>query len=234
MPSNLKPPLKPRLQAVAERIRAESHADIGCDHALLPQYLLSSGRVQRIIAIEKHPGPYQRARRALENFPQAELRQGDGLGPLCPGEVDSLSITGMGALNMVRILRAHPGNLPASLILQPMDDPRPIRLWALGSGYHLCHEHWVPPYCILGFQPGCGADPAYHGLPDQAALHFGPHLLRAADSALARRLDNRLAWAEKHHLTCLAAEQAREFLASAREFLASAGPMGLLQNLPPA
>jgi len=233
MPSNPNPlapqlpPLRPRLRAVAERVQANCHADIGCDHALLPLYLLASGRAHKVIAIEKHSGPYQRARQALDHWPQAELRQGDGLAPLSPGEVDSLSITGMGALNIVRILQSHPLHLPSSLILQPMDQPQPIRQWALTSGYHLSHEIWVPPHCILSFRPGCGADPAYQNLPLLAALHFGPHLLRAADESITRRLENRLAWAEKHGLVCPAASQAQEFLASA-------GPNRPMQNLPPA
>ena len=37
--------LEPRLQAVAQEINAQTHADIGADHALLPRYLLLSGRV---------------------------------------------------------------------------------------------------------------------------------------------------------------------------------------------
>ncbi|MCV4600236.1 class I SAM-dependent methyltransferase, partial [Escherichia coli] len=90
-------------QAVAEQIWARIHADIGSDHALLPKYLLQTGRVERVIAVEKSAAPYERSRRALEGL-RAEVRLGDGLGPLGGGEADSLSLSGMGAQRMVGIL----------------------------------------------------------------------------------------------------------------------------------
>lgn len=49
--------LEPRLLAVAQEIRAPTHADIGADHALLPRYLLLSGRVERVIVVEKTRSP---------------------------------------------------------------------------------------------------------------------------------------------------------------------------------
>ena len=96
--------LTPRLRAVAELIWAAAHADIGADHALLPRYLLISGRAQRVVVVEKHPGPYERSRQALAGYP-AEVRLGDGLSALAAGEVDSLSISGMGRWRWWRSLQ---------------------------------------------------------------------------------------------------------------------------------
>ena len=187
--------LSPRLQAVAAQICAPVHADIGTDHAKLPCYLLDHGRVERIIAVEKHPGPYARACRALQGY-AAEVRRGDGLQPLLSAETNSLSITGMGALNIVHILKAYPDRLPARLVLQPMDECQPIRVWGLQYGYHLLAEHWVEPHTVLTFGQSPGDDPVYHDLPRAAALRFGPHLLR--QPGLRPRLLSLRLWIEKH------------------------------------
>lgn len=171
--------LEPRLQAVAQEINAQTHADIGADHALLPRYLLLSGRAQRVIVVEKNPGPWENSRRALEGL-WAEVRLGDGLGPLEPGEADSLSLCGMGARLMVKILSAYPHRLPPRLVLQPNDSALPLRRWALQAGYALVKEQMVQGfwrYSILTLQKGpCTA---YWGLPLEAALRYGPLLLKA-------------------------------------------------------
>lgn len=171
--------LEPRLLAVAQEIQARTHADIGADHALLPRYLLLTGRVQRVVVVEKHRGPWENSRRALQGL-NAAVRLGDGLGALEPGEAESLSLCGMGARLMVRILEAHPDRLPPRLILQPNDNALPLRRWALKAGYALTNEQMVEGfwcYSILTLERGpCTA---YAGLPLEPALRFGPLLLKA-------------------------------------------------------
>jgi len=183
--------LTPRLRAVAELIRAEAHADIGADHALLPRYLLTSGRARRVVVVEKHPGPYQRSRQALAGYP-AEVRLGNGLSALAAGEVDSLSISGMGALAMVAILGAYPERLPEQLALQPNDSAEPLRRWAIDSGHHLSCERLVQGYwrySVLALTRRHGPDPAYQGLPSDPALRYGPLLLAARDPLLLTELE---------------------------------------------
>ncbi|AWR85326.1 tRNA (adenine(22)-N(1))-methyltransferase [Meiothermus taiwanensis] len=183
--------LEPRLQAVAQEISAPTHADIGSDHALLPRYLLLSGRVERVIVVEKHRGPWENSRRALQGL-CAEVRLGDGLGPLEPGEADSLSLCGMGARLMVQILSAHPERLPPRLVLQPNDSALPLRRWALEAGYALVNEQMVQGfwrYSILTLARGpCTA---YQGLPLEAALRYGPLLLKARHPLLWAELQAR-------------------------------------------
>ena len=178
--------LEPRLQAVAEEICAPTHADIGSDHALLPRYLLLSGRVQRVIVVEKNPGPWENSKRALEGL-CAEVRLGDGLGALAPGEADSLSLCGMGARRMVQILLAHPARLPPRLVLQPNDSALPLRQWALQAGYALVNEQMVEGfwrYSILTLERSACA--AYSGLPLELALRFGPLTQKQAPPAQRR------------------------------------------------
>lgn len=165
--------LSPRLQAVADRVLGPRHADIGSDHGLLPIGLV--GRLQRVIAVEKHAGPFQRCRLAVAGT-TVEVRFGDGLDPLQAGEVDSLSICGMGSLNIRAILERGREKLPGQLVLQPMDNAGPIRSWARRNGFHLRGDFWIDPYVVLELRAASGEDPAYTDLPEEAEF-FGPFLL---------------------------------------------------------
>lgn len=189
--------LEPRLLAVAQEIRAATHADIGADHALLPRYLLLSGRVERVIVVEKNRGPWANSRRTLAGL-NAEVRLGDGLAVLRAGEADSLSLCGMGARLMVRILSAYPDRLPLRLVLQPNDSPEPLRRWALSSGYALQNEQMVEGFWRYGILTlKRGPCTAYAGLPLEPALRYGPLLLKARHPLLKADLQERQQYLQK-------------------------------------
>ena len=182
--------LEPRLQAVANLINAPVHLDIGSDHAYLPLYLLQTGRIQKALIIEKNLAPFKRAQRALETYP-AELRLGDGLDPVQAGEADSLSLCGLGALRIAKILAKHPERVPPNVILQPNDAPEPLRVWALNSGLHLKYECMVQGfwrYTVLSFKQASGDDNAYYGVPKALALRYGPLLLKKQHPLLLTEL----------------------------------------------
>ncbi len=179
--------LSARLQAVADRVLGPRHADVGSDHGLLPLDLVA--RLELVIAVEKHVGPFERCRLAVAGT-AVEVRFGDGLDALEGGEVDSLSICGMGSLNMRDILERGREKLPAQLVLQPMDNAGPIRGWARRNGYHLQEESWIDPYVVLDLRAATGDDPAYAGLSEEAYF-FGPLLLSNPDYVARQR-----AWLE--------------------------------------
>ncbi len=202
-----------RLQAALECIRAPVHADIGTDHARLPLALVRSGRCERVIAVELHPGPLALARSSVARADlgaRIEVRQGDGLAPILPGEIGSASLTGMGARTMLGVL-SRAAWLPPTLVMQPNAEARALRSWARQRGYHLSREALVPGfwrYPVLKFEAALGPDPAYRGLPGDAALSFGPHLLRGADPQLNAELR-----AQEERLARLAAHGRRGVLA---------------------
>jgi tRNA (adenine22-N1)-methyltransferase len=191
--------LEPRLLAVAQFIQSHTHVDIGSDHALLPKYLLEVSRIQKAIVIEKTLQPFETARAALEHYP-ADVRLGDGLGALDPGEADSLSISGMGASKMVRILQACPERLPSKLTFQPNDSAKPLRIWAREAGFELLAEDMVKGYwryTILHFAKSKGkhstnVEASYESLPLNAALTYGPYLLKAKHVLLREELEYQL------------------------------------------
>ncbi|MDL2343244.1 tRNA (adenine(22)-N(1))-methyltransferase TrmK [Deinococcus sp. MIMF12] len=200
------PTLDARLEAVLSLICAESHADIGSDHAKLPIRLIREGRIGRGVIVELNPGPLALARRNVARArleAVLEVRGGDGFGPLAPGEVESASVTGMGAGTVAGILSRAGERLPPALVLQPNDSPAPIRTWARANGYHLTAERLIPghwPYPVLRLERAGGNDPAYAGLPLAAALRYGPHLLREGSTLLRRQV-----WDDVVRLTPLAA-----------------------------
>ena len=207
-------------------IRADTHADIGTDHARLPVRLVREGRVRRCVAVELNPGPLALARRMVARArltEQIDVRQGDGFAPVLPGELGSASITGMGAYTIRGILDRAGERLPPALVLQPNDSPLWLRLWARENGYHLRAERLLPghwSYPVLRLERAPGADPAYAGLPEAAALRYGPLLLRERPPLLLERLQ-----ADVARLTPVAApgREAQDELAAAREALSWGG-----------
>lgn len=198
-------PLEPRLLAVARFIQSDSHADIGSDHALLPKYLLQSQKIKKAIIVEKNQQPFENASTTLQGL-NAEIRLGDGLEPLKHNEVESLSITGMGAGKIVQILKAHPERLPSKLTLQANDTAKSIRVWARDNhlvthhSFHLKAETMVAGYwryAILHFERTIGEDSSYQNVPLEVALTYGPHLLREKHSLLKEELEYQLPYLQK-------------------------------------
>lgn len=135
--------------------------------------------------VEFNPGPLRHAQEnvALTGLTaQIEVREGNGLSPLLPGEVESASITGMGVNTILSILESGGERLPPALVVQPNDSPRLLREWAARHGFHLVAENLAPgfwSYPVLRFEAQPGPDPVYDGLPLAAALRYGPRLLRS-------------------------------------------------------
>ncbi|PNY81364.1 tRNA (adenine(22)-N(1))-methyltransferase TrmK [Deinococcus koreensis] len=200
------PSLDARLEAVLGLVHAHSHADIGSDHASLPIELIHRGQIVRGVIVELNSGPLLLARQNVRRAglqDRIDVRAGDGFSPLAPGEVQSASLSGMGAQTMLGILDRAGETLPPALILQPNDSPRRVRVWALAHGYHLSAErlaegHWTYP--VLRLEQRGGPDPAYAGLPLDAALRYGPHLLGSGDPLARRQV-----WADIVRLSKVAA-----------------------------
>ena len=86
-------------------------ADIGCDHGKLTAALALSGLYPRVIGSDLRVGPLEKARRTLAAAhcqDRAELRLGDGLSVLRPGEVGTVVIAGVSAQTAWQMLEAAP------------------------------------------------------------------------------------------------------------------------------
>ena len=174
-------------------------ADVGTDHAQLPVSLVASGHVPSAIAIDNKAGPLEHARKTLldAGVRSVELRRGDGLVPLSPGEVATVVLAGLGGARIVRLLEAWPA-LPSlqRLVLQPNTDWPAVRELVGRRGFELTRETMVlergHAYLTLVVDPSATVDNPW--CDDEDALVLGPQL----------RVDKPPAWR-----TWIASERAR-------------------------
>ncbi|MFB7812728.1 tRNA (adenine(22)-N(1))-methyltransferase TrmK [Paenibacillus chitinolyticus] len=138
--------LSQRLLEIAKKVpHGAKLADIGSDHALLPTFLVQQGTVPSAVAGEVNRGPAEAAQRQVRDANlsgQIEVRLGDGLSVLRAGEVDAVTIAGMGGALIASILDAGEDKLTgvSTLILQPNVGEDIVRKWLRSHGWHLAGE----------------------------------------------------------------------------------------------
>ncbi|MFZ3130845.1 MAG: class I SAM-dependent methyltransferase [Desulfosporosinus sp.] len=162
--------LGPRLQTVAAFVpNGAILGDIGTDHAYLPIALYETQQISKAVAIDVHEGPYQSALTAVKaRHLEAviDVRLGDGLMPLASGEVNVLTLAGMGGRTMLDILSARPDVIESvhDLILQPQGAESAVRLALLGCGWRLKAERLVEEddriYVVMAYSKDEGWDGA--------------------------------------------------------------------------
>ena len=205
--------LRARLWALADWVEPGCRclADIGTDHGYIPAALLLEGRVQRAVASDIAPAPLDRARATAERWGLTErmdLRLGNGLEVLAPGEADAVVIAGMGGDTLVDILAAAPWCRETALLLQPMSRAEVLRPWLAENGFAIRRERLVQDrgvlYPILDVSGGemalseseawggvlLGDDPLWGRFLEEQILRLrraAAGLSRARDSALAER-----------------------------------------------
>lgn len=141
--------LSDRLKAVAEMITPGIPvADIGCDHAYLPIYLVRENISPYVVACDVNAGPVIRAQENIEDVDLAEnidVRQGDGLSVLTPGEVKSVVLAGMGGKLMIRILSDGEDVLEkvSEVIMEPQSDVAALRHFLQDSGFRIISEDMI-------------------------------------------------------------------------------------------
>ncbi|MCI9392440.1 MAG: SAM-dependent methyltransferase [Oscillospiraceae bacterium] len=229
MPEKLE--LGPRLRAIADLVPPDCRclADIGTDHGYVPAALLLAGRVGRAVAADVGALPLDHARRTAARCgveDRMDLRLGDGLSVLSPGEADVIVIAGMGGDTIAGILAAAPWSRDGPLLLlQPMSRACELRRWLPEQGYAVRAETLVQDkgvlYPILSAAGGTMAPAseaqAWGGFLLEGDPLWGRYLsdrilrLRRAAAGLERARDPALAVKRTALLSAAAAlEQKRE------------------------
>ena len=133
-----------RIQAIVREIQHENIADIGTDHAYIPIHALACGRAKRAVACDLNARPLAKAAQNIMANGYAdriEIRQGSGLLPLVPGEVDTAVIAGLGGALLIHILceGATQAQSLSQMILSPQSDLPLVRRFMHEIGF-LIHD----------------------------------------------------------------------------------------------
>jgi tRNA (adenine22-N1)-methyltransferase len=241
--------LSRRLSALAEWVpQGARFADIGTDHALLPVYLAQQGRISYAVAGDVHAGPVDAAKRQVSEAGLEEVvsvRLGDGMSVLSPGEVDTVTIAGMGGSLMARILDQAGERLNGvrTLVLSPHVAEDAVRRWLVKHHFVLDREMLLEEdgviytlvRAIRSSDPSEAAKtharlydekvlaPAIAKISSALLYDMGPLLLRHPTEQFLRKWEEEIAKRErvilqlKHATAPEAAEKAREWEEDVRE-----------------
>ncbi len=193
------PKLGPRLAAVARLVpEGLALADIGTDHGRLPAWLLGSGKVPHVIAADCEAAPLEGARHRLRGT-RADLRLGDGLNVLKPGEVGTLTIAGMGGRRMIAILDAREDVRESlhCMVLQPQKEAEAVRRWLVSKEWRVLDEQVVEDrnrfYTVMSWEPGASRQPW-----TDLDYRYGPMIMASGGSTMRAWLMDELRHAEKN------------------------------------
>lgn len=193
--------LSNRLDTVAKYIpEGFKVADIGSDHAYLPCHVVLNGKVPFAIAGEVVEGPFQSARKQvqLEGLSdKISVRKGNGLEVISPGEVDCITIAGMGGALIATILEQGKAKLESvrRLVLQPNLSASSIRKWLLSNGWELVVEEILEEdgkiYEVLVAEKGKPLK-VYHPEKLETELLLGPFLMKEKSEVFVKKWTNEM------------------------------------------
>lgn len=168
--------LSERLLAVARETPPGARViDVGTDHAMLPVWLVQTGRAEHVWASDIRSGPLESAERLIRRTgtgDRIELRQTDGLRGFSRGDGDTVVLAGMGGETMISILAEAPWlRSGVLLILEPQSKQAALRRWLSEHRFAVCRERLVKDagriYPILLARGGAPIEYA------EAELHIG-------------------------------------------------------------
>ncbi|MEH7505783.1 tRNA (adenine(22)-N(1))-methyltransferase TrmK [Neobacillus drentensis] len=219
--------LSARLATVAKYVpKGARLADIGSDHAYLPCFLAKNEGIPFAIAGEVAVGPCQSAERNVLAEGLADtisVRMGDGLEVIQQGEVDCITIAGMGGALIASILDNGKEKLTTvkRLVLQPNISAISIRKWFIENNWELIDEEILEEdgkiYEILIGERGDPYKP-YNTNLDMGLL-VGPFLVQKQDKTFKRKWTAEMKNWQRIYEALEGATQSLETLEKKREII---------------
>ena len=152
-----------RLKTIGDLVPLSSYPlDIGCDHALLSIYLVKEKGIKKAVASDNKSGPLKKAKENVKFYKvkdKVELIEAEGLNSYKEG-IDTITISGMGGLNINRILENNKSYLKNinTIILSPNNYSIAVKRKLIKLGYYISDEKLVKEnniiYQILVFTKG--------------------------------------------------------------------------------
>lgn len=189
--------LSNRLSAVSDQLIPDKRlADIGTDHAYLPCHAYLKGIIPSAIGTEVNEGPFHSAQSLVQQLGLSEyieIRFGDGLSVLREGEVEQLTIAGMGGGLITSILEEGKAKLQRieRLILQPNVATDNVRKWLYKNNWTLIKELILEEddviYEIVVAEPGKDEREL-----DAKDFLFGPFLIKEKSATFRKKWEAEL------------------------------------------
>ena len=138
-----------RLKCVASLVNKGARvADIGTDHAYLPIYLVQNGISNKVYACDVRKEPLRRAKLHIDEYGLSDkitTKLCDGLKGINKGDVDTVTICGMGGKLMKNILKAGIDKLGdnTQLVLSAQSELKDFRKYLLETGIYIKSEHML-------------------------------------------------------------------------------------------
>ena len=138
-----------RLKCVAGLVNKGARvADIGTDHAYLPIYLVQNEISNKEYACDVRKEPLRRAKLHIDEYGLSDkitTQLCDGLKGINKGDVDTVTICGMGGKLMKNILKAGIDKLGdnTQLVLSAQSELRDFRKYLLETGIDIKSEHML-------------------------------------------------------------------------------------------
>jgi len=178
-----------RLQAILELVDNNSIVlDIGCDHAYLPISLVLNNKSIKAYALDNKVGPLNNASKNIEDYNlnnKVFTVLSDGFKDLKNNDYTTVTISGMGALNIIDILNnAKKEQLDNKVfIFEANRDNDILREYLMNNGYSFVDERIVFEDNIYYFVIKCIKNNLSYKLK-RSEIEFGPINIKKKDPLL--------------------------------------------------
>ena len=182
--------------------KAESFADVGCDHGYCSEFVLTKGLCDKVIFSDVSRGSLQKAQTLLARF----VKEGRAIGVLgdgfygVPKDTEEVLIAGMGGSEIVSILSDKKyGFIPRYFVFQPMHDSEKLRRYLIEKGAKINRDFTFEDgkfYDLIVGEFGNGEKQAY----TDAEYEFGKENLSAMPQAFKNRTEKQIKNIDKYLL----------------------------------